>query len=57
MAVASNGYVALSWLPYRGATGYVVRCAAAGEASYSVLGSTAATVLSVKYRHLHLTRR
>jgi fibronectin type 3 domain-containing protein len=42
-AVATNGYVALSWLPYRGATGYVVRRAVAGEASYTTLGSTAET--------------
>ncbi len=42
-AAVSNGYAAVSWLPYRGATGYVVRRAEAAEGPYTVMTNTVAT--------------
>jgi fibronectin type 3 domain-containing protein len=42
-ASAANGYVTLSWLPYRGATGYVVRRAEAADGTYAALASTTDT--------------
>lgn len=39
----AKGYVEAGWLPYRGATGYVLRRAEAPEGPYTILATTAET--------------
>ena len=41
----AGGYATLTWAPYRGATGYVVRRAEAEAGPYAVIGNTPATSL------------